>query len=119
MRFRPVGATALHLLLLLASLLEASGQERPCCDEHGSPGADADLPIVGTKIDSDDGEHGDDCPCCGLCGPRILLSPSPTSEPTLVVVGVQAAERGAPFVKPRSAGQLGRGPPAGRITPSP
>ncbi|MCG8455953.1 MAG: hypothetical protein MI919_06685 [Holophagales bacterium] len=112
MRMRSTGATALLLLLSLTSLLEAAGHELLCRDEHSLPELGADLPISGVQIAPGETEHEDDCPCCGLCGSRLSLGPSSTTDPRLAVAEIQAAGPGALFLEPSPASYLSRGPPA-------
>ncbi|MEM7352021.1 MAG: hypothetical protein AAF657_14570 [Acidobacteriota bacterium] len=113
MRIRSAGVTALTPLLLLISLLDASGHELLCRDEPAPPGIAADGPSSGALTAPDLEEQDHDCLCCGVCGPRVSLAPPSATDSALAAVEVTPARRGALFVEPFPASYPGRGPPVG------
>lgn len=111
MRFRSASATALTFLLLLTSLLDVAGHELLCRDDPVRGGITAGSPLAGPQIVPVEAELDHDCPCCGLCGPRISLGPEWATDPVLVVAEVHAVRHGVLFVKPLPASHPSRGPP--------
>lgn len=111
MRFRSASATALTFLLLLTSLLDVAGHELLCRDEPARLGIVTDSPLAGPQIAPEEAELDDDCPCCGLCRPRVSLSPSSESAPALMAAEIQSGPRAVRFVEPLPASHPSRGPP--------
>ena len=110
-RTRSSSATALYTLLLLTSLLEAVGQERPCCNEPHLPEVGDGSALTDTQVDSGEIQHGLDCPCCGFCSTRISLDPPSTADPTLRIVEALPVRSGVLFVESSPTSHPSRGPP--------
>lgn len=108
---RPVGAAALHLLLLLSSLLDAAGHELLCRDEPAPSRVADGSPSSGAQILPTEEGPDRDCPCCRLNGPRSWLAPPSTTDPALALAEVATARPGVPFLKPFPTSHPSRGPP--------
>ncbi|MEM9557507.1 MAG: DUF2946 family protein [Acidobacteriota bacterium] len=112
MRIRSTGATALYLLLLLTSLVEAAGHELLCHDEPTRFGIASGVSDSGAQIAPDGEEQGEDCPYCGLCTSRVCLAPTSASSPTVEVAEVRVAASSVFLAQRLPASHLSRGPPA-------
>ena len=111
MHIRSAGYTALQLLFLMSSLLDAAGCELLCLD--GPDASSKTLQAVGAEAEicPVETEHDDDCPCCGLYVPRVSFEPSTTTDPAIFMVEAAPAQRGVFFVDALAATHLSRGPP--------
>ena len=111
MQTRSAGAKALNLLLLV-SLLLAAGNELLCCDDGPDRHeivAEAFSPE--RQIAPTEGEHDDDCLCCGLRSQRVSFAPFKATDPALVVAEATTARRSTFFVERLPASHTNRGPP--------
>ena len=111
MHIRSAGYTALQLLFLMSSLLDAAGCELLCLNEPESSSNVAQVVGSRAQVCPVDEEHDDDCPCCGLRVPRVSFEPSTATEPTLVLAEAALVRRGVLFIKALTATHLSRGPP--------
>ena len=114
MSFRAAGAFALHLLIVLASLIEAAGLDVHCLrQDQPEPTAGDAAAALSLRPEEDDPCSSGCCPCCQTGNQRLAPTQPIVEWPLLTAEWLAQSPEADHRVRRLHGRQSDRGPPLG------